>query len=94
MGCILLLLSAFAPRLVLVLLWLFARSYVSAPFPSWLLPVLGFLFMPYTTLAYSLAWNQSGGSVGGLWIILIIVAVLLDLGHVGGGAKSMSRKKA
>lgn len=93
MGCILLLLSAFAPRLVIVLLWLFGGNYLSAPFSTWLLPLLGFFFMPFTTLAYAFAWNQSGGNVGGLWIVLIVIAVLLDFGHMGGGAKTMNRKK-
>src|SRR5262245_53654177 len=94
MCCLLLLLAAFAPRLVLVLLWLFGGNYLSAPFTTWILPVLGFIFMPFTTLAYAFAWNQSGGSVGGVWIVLIVVAVLLDLGHMGGGARSMRKRNA
>ncbi|MFO0874167.1 MAG: hypothetical protein U0575_09370 [Phycisphaerales bacterium] len=93
MGCLLLLLSAFTPRLVIVLLWLFDRPYLSAPFPTWILPVLGFLFMPFTTLAYAFAWNQNGGNVGGVWIVLIVVAVLLDFGHMGGGARTMRKRQ-
>jgi hypothetical protein len=43
-------------------------------------------------LSYAFAWNQSGGNVGGGWIVLIIVAVLLDFGHIGGGARSMKKR--
>ena len=94
MGCILLLLSAFAPRLVLVLLWLFGGNYLSAPFSTWILPLLGFFFLPFTTLAYAFAWNQNGGDVGGVWIVLIVIAVLMDLGHIGGSARSMRRRNS
>lgn len=93
-GCLLLILSAFAPRLVLVLLWLFGGRYLSVPFSTWILPLLGFIFMPFTTLAYAFAWHQNGGSVGGLWIVLIVVAVLMDLGHFGGSARSVRKRKA
>ncbi len=92
-GCILILLSAFAPRLVLFLLWLFNPGYLSSPFSTWILPLVGFLFMPFTTLAYAFAWNQNGGSVGGIWIVLVVVAVLLDLGVIGGGARSMKNEE-
>jgi len=92
-GCILILLSAFAPRLVIFLLWLFNTPYVAAPFPNWLIPLLGFFLMPFTTLSWAFAWNQSGGNVAGGWIVLIVVAVLLDLGVIGGGAKAARRKE-
>jgi len=50
-------------------------------------PVLGFLFMPYTTCAYAFAVNSLGGLQG--WgLAALIVGVLLDLGSHGGGASS------
>lgn len=91
MACLLILLSLFMPRLIMFLLWLFGGTYMSVPFSTWLWPVLGFFFMPLTTLAYAFAWHQSGGSVAGAWIVLIVVAVLIDLGIIGGGASKARR---
>lgn len=92
MGCLLIILSLFAPRIVLFLVWLFGGNYLSAPFSTWLWPVLGFIFMPLTTLAYAFSWHQSGGNVTGGWIVLIVVAVLVDLGMLGGGAHSARKE--
>lgn len=90
MPCILAAIAFFFPRLVLILLFLFS-SFLSAAYQTVLWPVLGFIFMPYTTLAYAAAMNYGGGSVAGGWIVLIVVAVLLDLGVVGSGGASYSR---
>jgi len=88
-GCILIVLSAFAPRLVLFLVWLFGGGWITAPFSTWIWPLLGFFLMPVTTLAYAFSWHQTGGNVGGGWIVLIVVAVLMDMSMLGGGANSM-----
>jgi len=90
-GCLLAILSLFTPRLVLVLVWLFGGNYLPAAYTTWIWPVLGFIFMPLTTLAYAFAWHQSGGAINGGWIVLVVVAVLIDLGLLGGGAKSARR---
>jgi hypothetical protein len=44
-------------------------------------PLLGFLFLPYTTLAWMAAMLHNHHQMSGPWIILLIVAVLLDLGQ-------------
>lgn len=73
-----------APRLVMFFIWLltgwFGQAYSSA-----LWPVLGFFFMPYTTLAYMAAMLNNNHQVGGMWLVLLIVAVVVDIGHWGGG---------
>ena len=51
-------------------------------------PVLGFFFLPLTTLAYAFAWHLGDRSVNGVGIVLIVVAVLIDLGLLGTGEKS------
>ena len=43
--------------------------------------------MPLTTLAYAFAMN-SNGSVDGMYLVLVVVTVLLDLGLVGAGSKT------
>jgi hypothetical protein len=71
------------PRLVMVLLWIFS-DYLSRAFDGIILPLLGFFFLPTTTLTYAVAENEAGGMRG--WgLVLIILGVLLDLGIWGGG---------
>jgi hypothetical protein len=48
-----------------------------------LLPLVGFLFLPLTTLAY--AWMaNTGRPTTGVNLIILIVAVVIDLGGLGG----------
>ena len=78
-----LLFGLFAPRLIMVLLWLFS-DYLSRGFDgSWLLPLLGFFLLPTTTLCYAFAQNSMDG-VRGLGLVLVIVGLLFDLGIIGG----------
>lgn len=91
MPCFIGLLAIAMPRVALFLVWLFS-DYLSTAYKSNLWPLLGFLFMPVTTLAY--AWAiHSRGSVEGLQLVVVIVAALIDLGALGGGAKGARRKR-
>lgn len=83
MGCILVVLGLLLPRVVMVFIWLLT-DWFSQAFTTMLWPILGFLFMPYTTLAYMAAMLNTGGSVSGMWLVLVVVAALVDLGHWGG----------
>lgn len=78
MPILLFLLALFLPRVTLFLIWLFSRDYLDRAFETVLWPVLGFIFLPLTTLAWAFAMN-SHGSIEGLWLILIGVAALIDL---------------
>jgi hypothetical protein len=49
------------------------------------LPLLGFLFLPATTLAYAIAQNELGG-LNGLGIIVVLIGLAIDIGLLGGGA--------
>jgi len=48
--------------------------------------------MPLTTLAYAWAIN-SRGSVEGMYLVVVVVAVLIDLGLVGGSASGQYRSR-
>lgn len=85
MCCVLALLAFLGPRVVLVLLWLFT-NYLSRAFDGFLLPVIGFLFLPWTTIAFAIAQNELGGA-GGIGLVAIAIGVLLDIGVLGGGAR-------
>ena len=82
----------FFPRLVLILVWLFNPGYLRHAYVTWLWPILGFLFMPLTTLAYALAINSAGSVTGG-YAALVIVAALLDLGTHGIGPLTKRGRK-
>ena len=59
MGCCLLsLLALISPRLALFLLWIFG-DVLSRAYSSWIIPLLGFFFLPWTTLVYAAAWDWS-----------------------------------
>jgi len=75
----------FFPRLAIAVLAL-TTTYMSRAFETTIWPVLGFLFMPFTTLAWALAKNEHG-SVSGVWLAIVVIAVLMDLGIVRRGAK-------
>lgn len=91
MPCLLAILALFAPRLVIILLAIFS-NYLSAAYTTLLWPILGFIFFPWTTLAYAWAWHTGGGSIQGLGLVVVVIAVLADLGSSGGSARSYSTR--
>lgn len=82
MGCLLALLSAFAPRLVFIMIWIARPEYVDAVFGSVLWPILGLIFLPFTTLVWLFLDQPPFGVTGFDWF-WIGLAVILDLGHYG-----------
>jgi hypothetical protein len=83
MCCALVLLALVGPRLLLFFLWIFT-PYVNRVFASILLPLLGLLFLPWTTLAYVWAVNVYG-RVSGLGLFLVIIGLIADIASYGGG---------
>ena len=82
MPCLLLILVLAFPRVVLVCLFLFS-TYLGRAYQGLIVPVLGFLFLPLTTLAY--AWmHNTNRPLDGVNLIILIIAVLIDVGGHGG----------
>jgi len=93
MGCLIVLFSLAVPRFILLILWL--TGYLEKAYDSFLWPMLGFFFLPLTTVAYAVAQNELDGgasSVGG--VILIVIALFIDIGLLGGGARSRRARTA
>ena len=88
--CAVLLLLFLGPRVAIILFALFS-SFFERPFDGLLIPVLGFLFMPWTMLAYAWSINTSG-QVAGLQMVVVAVAALIDLGVIGGGASKQRNR--
>lgn len=81
MGCLLALLA----RVALLVVWL-ATPLVARAFQSgWVLPLLGILFLPITTLAYIGVYAIAGTVEGWAWL-LVVLGFLFDLGTHGSGA--------
>ncbi len=81
MACLFAILGIFFPRFVLLVLAI-TTDYLSSAFQTFFWPALGFLFAPFTTLAYAFAMH--GGGLTGWRLAVFIIAILLDLGVIGG----------
>jgi hypothetical protein len=87
MPCLVAILALISPRLALFALWLFSDA-LSRAFDSWLLPLLGFFLLPWTTLAYVAMWELGTGEVSGFEWFIVILAFVIDLGsHVQSGRR-------
>lgn len=83
MCCVLTILLLVGPRAAILIWWLIDPTRWQITYPSFIVPLLGFILLPVTTLAYVLV--APGGVVGFDWVWLVL-ALLLDLGSYGGGA--------
>lgn len=88
MPCCLAILTLAAPRVVILLLVIFS-DYLGRAYDTVIWPLLGFFFLPTTTLAYAYAINTVG-SVRGIHLVLVVVAFLIDLSSSGYG---LSRRR-
>lgn len=78
MCCLFASLALIGPRFVLVVWWIFGDR-VDLAFGSWIWPLLGLVFLPWTTLAYVMAWQPVVG-VDGTWDVLLIgLGVVIDI---------------
>ena len=80
--CLFAILAGVAPRIAFAILWIARPTVVAAAFGDFLLwPLLGLVFLPFTTLMYTILWGP-GGLTGFDWI-WVGIAFVLDIGHYG-----------
>lgn len=73
------------PRVALIFTWLFS-GMIGRAIDSALVVVLGFLLLPWTTLAYVVFYDVgSGHEVRGFEWFLVAIAFLFDVGSYAGG---------
>ena len=90
MPCLIVILALAFPRVVLAVLFFFT-SYLDRAYNGFLVPLIGFIFLPLTTLAY--AWMvNSGTPVAGIYLVILILTVVIDLGSLGGGEVHRRRR--
>jgi len=78
MPCLVALLALLSPRLALFAIWIFS-NLLSRAFESWIVPLLGFFLLPWTTLAYAAMWSSSNRVYGFEWFV-VALGFLFDLG--------------
>jgi len=80
MPCLFAMMAGIFPRLGTVILWLARPAMFSSAFGgSWFIPLLGIIFLPFTTLMYAILWSPIGLTTWD-WIWLLF-AVLVDVMH-------------
>ena len=86
MGC----LALSFPRLALFLVWLLGNNYIERAYGGILLPLLGFFFLPLTTLAFAYGTHSlsAGDQLSSVGWLLVAVAALVDLGLLGGSGQN------
>jgi hypothetical protein len=80
--CFFLVLLLLGPRVTLIIFWLFQTSRFNMVFDSIIWPLLGVLFLPWTTLMYVIVSPGGFSNWDWFWIGLMLLADILS--YVGG----------
>ena len=83
MCCLFTSLVLLGPRFVGAIWWIARPVYWQTVFSSWIWPLLGLIFLPWTTLMFALIAPHGIYGFEWLWIAL---AVFADLATYGGSA--------
>jgi apolipoprotein N-acyltransferase len=82
-GCVTGFLAGFS-RFFLIFAWIARPVYFSTVFNgSWILPCLGILILPFTTLMYAILVTNGTRSISGLDWLWLFLAVVIDVAAVG-----------
>jgi hypothetical protein len=74
------------PRVTLAAMWFFSTYLDRAFHHNLLLPLLGFFFLPITTIVY--AWEMNNGMrTEGINLLWLLIAAIIDLGGLGGAQR-------
>jgi hypothetical protein len=89
-GCLTAFVASFS-RIMLLMVWIARPAMMNATFSTFILPCLGFMVLPFTTLMYVFL-KQGVGTIQGLDWLWLLLAVILDLASVAGaGAANRNR---
>lgn len=91
MGCCLVAaLLAIGPRFALFLTWIFT-NLVSRAFDGFLLPLVGVIFLPWTTLFYVFAYAPVDG-VSGIGWFFVALGFFFDISSYAGGGRARKQR--
>src|SRR4029453_7109318 len=91
MGCIFALFAGIFPRLALLILWIARPARIDAAFDTFLLPLLGIIFLPFATLIYVLLYTPGRGATGWDWFSVALPA-LAAIGRWGTGISQRNQR--
>ena len=91
MCCLATILVILGPRIGILFWWLADQARWNLAFDTFLWPLLGFLFVPWTTLMYVLVFP--GGVDGFDWVWLGLAFLADIFSYAGGGYTNRDRMK-
>ena len=90
-GCLTAFVSSFS-RIMLLMFWIARPAQMNLAFNTFIIPCIGFMFLPITTMVYVWLLQGVGNSIQGLDWLWLILAVLLDISTIAGaGAANRDR---
>jgi hypothetical protein len=89
MGCLFAIFAGVFPRFALFIVWLARPALVNAAFHTWIVPLLGIVFLPFATLMYVILYTPGLGLTGWEWF-WVVIAGLFDVSH---WAASISQRR-
>ncbi len=84
MCCFVTVLLLLGPRFAALVWYIADPARFAAAFNTYLVPCLGFIFLPWTLLAYLLVWQPTVGVEGFGWVV-VGLGLLADIGTYSGG---------
>lgn len=78
MGCFVVLFALISPRLALFFILIFS-DWIGQALDGWIVPVLGFFFLPWTLLAYVVMWQVHPLGVNGFDWFIVAFAFVVDI---------------
>ncbi len=89
MCCLVTVAVLLGPRLGIIVWWLLDMQRWSSAFSNFIFPLLGFIFLPWTTLAYVFVFPGGVTGIDWLWLVL---GILLDISSYTSGGLSRRRR--
>ena len=78
MPCLIALFALISPRLALFFIAIFSNM-IDRAYDGWVVPILGFFLLPWTTLAYTVMYEAGTREVSGFEWFIVGLAFLIDL---------------
>src|SRR6478672_5999446 len=93
MCCLLTVLLFLGPRAALGISWLFDMNWFSRAYDTFIWPFAGFIFLPFTTLMWSiiLKFDPVTGVTGWNWLWIALAVVVDITSYSGGGYGNRNR---
>ena len=89
MCCLFSILAILGPRAAILVWWLVDQALWARAFDTFIWPLLGFLFLPWTTLLYAWMWAIGSDGLHGWEWLLVGFGFLIDIWFWVAGRQSL-----